>query len=138
MANMVKLIFLPIMSMKDKLNHPIAILLMVVTFLTLTAIAAVEYSGDQAGSEKARQGALYRLGGACASAGEKFLGFLMVGSEKEVVDDSEANRASSGWRGKYVSLQQEGDDWQLVLKNSEGVIRSVSLKNIFKRSSSSE
>ncbi len=122
------------MSMKDKLNHPIAILLMIVTFLVLTAIAAVEYSGNQAASDRARQGALYRLGGACVSAGERFFSFMMIDWNNKETDDSEAR----GWQGKRLSLQQEGDDWQLVLKNSEGIIRSVSLKDIFKRSSSSK
>lgn len=123
--------------MKDKLNHPIAILLMIVSFLALAAIAAVEYSGNQAGSERARQGALYRLGGACVAASERFFGFLMVGTQESAVEQM-VDKTAGGWQGKHVSLQRDGEDWQLVLKNSEGVIRSVSLKNIFKRSSSPE
>lgn len=124
------------MSMKDKLNHPVAIILMVIAFLTLAAIAAVRYNDNPAGSDKVKQGALYRLGDACWSASERFFSFLMVGSEKKKVDEGADGVDSDGWQRKYVSLQKEDDGWQLVLKNSGGVIRSVSLKNIFKRSSS--
>ena len=126
------------MNLKDKMNHPIAVLLMVVAFLTLAAIAAVEYSGNQAGSEQVRQGALYRLGGACVVASERFFGFLMIDTKQQSTDEEATERVVRGWPGKYLSFEQEGGDWQLVLKNSEGVIRSVSLKDIFRRSSSSQ
>lgn len=124
------------MSMKDKLNHPIAIILMIIVFLALTAIAAVEYNGDRASTERIREGGLYRLGSACVSAGEKFFGFMMVGTNDKNEDDAEEDKAASGWQQRRVSLQKEDDGWHLVLKNSEGVIRSISLKDIFKRSSS--
>lgn len=116
------------------LNRPIAVVLMIVIFLVLSVIAAVEYSHNEVGANRARSSALYRLGSACLVASENFFGHLFpVAPVSDIEEDKEMEAEDGNRLNNYIQVKPDENGWVLSLSNQNGEFYSLFIKNVFIR-----
>lgn len=118
---------------KNSLWRPAGVLLTIVAFLVLSVIAAVEYSGSEEGSNRAREGFIYQSGALALRTGEKiFAGLASPRLKKEeavVIEEEYVEKGLS----RYIKLEKQEKSWLLTLQNSRGLIWQKTWPRLFKR-----
>lgn len=116
-----------------KIWQAVGILLTIIAFLILAVVAAVEFSGDELGSERVRQGFVYQAGALALKSGENFFSALTgpwrLASQKEETE----NKTGARGLAAYIKLEKQNSAWQLTLQNSRGIIWQKSWPRLFGR-----
>ncbi len=118
---------------KNSLWHSAGMLVTIVAFLVLAVIAAVDYSGNEDGSNRAREGFIYQSGALALRTGEKiFAGLASPRLKKEEVSVIEEEYVEKGL-SRFVKLEKQDRAWSLILQNSRGVIWQKDWPRLFRK-----
>jgi len=95
-------------------------IIVVVIFLVLTVIAAVNYSGDEA-ENRASQNDIYRRLNDIIDSGQEFFKSWPFNIQENKHNEKEL--AKEGWNKRmleYIQISREKDGLIIIMKNSQG------------------
>jgi hypothetical protein len=97
------------------------ITIVVVTFLVLSVVAAVEYSGNEDSSNKIKQDALYRRVQGIIESSQEFFANWPVKKRDEA--NKQEDSLVDNWKERikdYIEISRSKEGLMIIMRNSQG------------------